>query len=148
MEDDVALSAALRFLLEVEGYEVRAFDSGEDLVGADLGGPTDCLVLDQLLGGMTGIEALERLRDRGVRAPAVLITTQLRKTVAARARAAGALVMEKPILGGRLVDVVREAVQRMHPATYVRNAPKLRAEGIRAPLEPCPQASPVPETNP
>lgn len=108
VEDDVALAAALRFLLEVEGFVVESFESAEELFAARPGDGIACLVLDQRLGGgATGIEALERLRAEGVDAPAILITTEAPRAVRARVEAAGGLLMEKPILGDRLVQTLR-----------------------------------------
>lgn len=110
VEDDVALSAALRFLLEVEGFAVENFESAEDLLAwtESAEGEIACVVLDQQLGaGMTGAEALERLRAQDIHAPAILITTDARPAVRRRVEAAGGIVMEKPILGDRLVRTLR-----------------------------------------
>jgi CheY-like chemotaxis protein len=64
------------------------------------------VVLDQHLPGISGLAAVEALRARGVRTPAVLITTQPGPHLLARAKRAGALVVEKPILGDRLLQVL------------------------------------------
>lgn len=108
VEDDVALSAALRFLLEVEGFAVESFDSAEDFLAWTPLDPVGCVVLDQRLGpGLTGVEALERLRANGVGTPAILITTGAGPDVRDRVEAAGGVVMDKPILGDRLVRMIR-----------------------------------------
>lgn len=66
-----------------------------------------CLILDQQLPGISGIEALEVLRARGVDAPTFLMTTQPGARLRARAKAARACILEKPILGDALVVAIR-----------------------------------------
>jgi len=110
VEDDAALGAALKFKLEVEGYDVELLDRAEPLLTRPFPETPVCLVVDLNLPGMTGLEALEALRRRGVTAPAILITTQPKRVVRTLARALGVQVVEKPILGERLSDVIRACV--------------------------------------
>ena len=107
VEDDVALGAALRFALEIEGYAVELMDAAEPLLDRTFPTGRTCLVTDQNLPGLSGVEAVEILRTRGVAAPAILMTTQVSPALRARAAKAGAAVVEKPILGRRLIDAIR-----------------------------------------
>ena len=55
VEDDTALAAALRFSLELEGYDVELCSSGEALLTLELPAKGACLVVDQrLTEDMTG----------------------------------------------------------------------------------------------
>ena len=110
VDDDAAVAHALKFSLELEGFEVRTFAEGEALL-AEAGLPErGCLVLDMNLPGADGLEVVRRLRERRVGLPAVLITTAPTPTLRARARAAGVPIVEKPLLGDALPDQVRRAV--------------------------------------
>lgn len=111
VEDDEAVLKALKFAFEVEGYVVHASANAEAMLGQ---APTGCVcfVLDLKLPGMSGLDLYDRLRANGQTAPAILITTHPPKAVLARAAQAGVQVMEKPLLGQKLTEAVRIAVQR------------------------------------
>jgi FixJ family two-component response regulator len=64
------------------------------------------LVIDQVLPGVAGVDANEALRARGFTSPAFLMTTGARRDLRARAKAAGASVLDKPILGDRLARAI------------------------------------------
>jgi DNA-binding response OmpR family regulator len=109
VEDDVALGRALKFTLEVDGYRVDLMDNAEDLLARPFADGPVCVVTDQHLPGLLGIEVLEALRGRGVAAPAILITTQPSPALRLRAAQAAVSLVEKPILG----DALRAAIQAL-----------------------------------
>ena len=84
---DDATRASMRFLLEVEGWEVCDFKSPEEFLENPHPG---CLVLEQDLPGLAGLELVEELRNRGITLPVVLISAQQDERFLARATAAGA----------------------------------------------------------
>lgn len=107
VEDDEAVRSALTFTLQLEGWTVIGLASGEALLEmAFPAGPT-CLVLDQLLEGISGLDALSALRERAVMAPAILITTHPPAAVRRRALSLGATLIEKPLLSDRLLATIR-----------------------------------------
>lgn len=109
-DDDAALCAALKFSLEVEGYRVATYDSGEALLQDALPPEGACLVVDERLPGISGLEALSQLRRRGVGLPAFLITTNPLRSTRRRAEALGVAIVEKPLLGDALLDPIRAAL--------------------------------------
>jgi FixJ family two-component response regulator len=110
VEDDLAVRLSLTFTLELEGFSVVAFESGETLLACDLPAGCDCLVLDQHMGELTGLDALAALRERGIDLPSFLITSHPTAVTRARAKALHARIIEKPLLGDVLVAALREAV--------------------------------------
>lgn len=110
VEDDPAVVSALKFSLELEGFEVIAYADGEALLDSRPWPQTGCLVLDYKLPGMNGLDLLDRLREADVTLPAILITTNPRNVVRARAASAGAQIIEKPLLTDALRDSVRSAL--------------------------------------
>lgn len=110
VDDDAALRTALKFSLELEGYDVAACESGEDLLTAILPTSDACLVVDYNLTGMNGLAALAELRRRDVRLPALLITSHPRPAVRQAAAAAQARIVEKPLLGDALLGEIRDAI--------------------------------------
>ncbi|WP_293675800.1 response regulator [uncultured Phenylobacterium sp.] len=107
VEDDAALGPALQFSLQVEGYRVELMGHAEALLERTLPEEPFAIVTDLNLPGLSGIEALEALRRRDVRAPAILLTSQPTRRLGARAAQAGVMVLEKPILSDRLAHALK-----------------------------------------
>ena len=112
VDDDKAVRVSLRNMMESEGFEVCAFSNGHDLLNEASLPATGCLIVDYHMPSMNGLELVSALRGRGVSIPAILITGNPTKYVRDRAAAIAVLVVEKPALGGYLLDCVREAVAK------------------------------------
>ena len=112
VDDDPAVVASLIFSLELEGFAVEAFDSGEMLVAqATLANPA-CLVIDYRLADIDGLSLLRLLRERGETCPAVIITTNPTRSVRQRTADAGAMLIEKPLLGDGLTAAIRHSIEQ------------------------------------
>ena len=110
VEDDTALCGALNFSLDLEGYDVRIFGTGEDLLASQLPITHACLVIDERLPGVTGLDALRELRRRGILLPALLITTNPTAVLRRAAAEAEVPIVEKPLLGDTLMREIRSAL--------------------------------------
>ena len=75
-EDDRDLSTAVRTLLERSGYMVDAVYDGVDAVDYALGGEYDGMILDWMMPGKDGVEALREIRAGGNRTPCILLTAR------------------------------------------------------------------------
>ena len=106
VDDDESVLGALTFLFEMEGFDVRAYRDGEDLLAEPHLPVSGCMIIDYKLPGVNGLDMLGRLRRRGVCLPAVLITTPT-PTVLALAAAANVPVVAKPNLDRVLLETVR-----------------------------------------
>lgn len=115
VDDDAALRTALTFTLELDGFLVQCFESGEALLQGKLPAPPVCLVLDQHLTGITGIETVAELRDRHVTLPALLITSHPKPSVREAAIALGVTIIEKPLLTDALVLAIHRAFATPRP---------------------------------
>jgi len=107
VDDDPAVLSALTFSLQVEGFTVRAYSSGAELLVDLPCGSPGCFVIDYKLPGMNGLELLIELRHRHVASPAILITTNPSMDLRDRAAAIGAALVEKPLLGEALFHEIR-----------------------------------------
>ena len=110
VDDDSALRMALTFMLELDGFAVTALDSGEALLLSVLPAAPVCLVLDQNMGGLTGLEALAALRAKNEHLPALLITSHPRPGIRETAALLGAVIVEKPLLGDSLNAAINAAM--------------------------------------
>ena len=105
VDDDAAVRDALTFSLESAGLCVTSFPDAETVLAADL--PTDaCFVLDQRLPGLSGLEAFEVLKARGVRQPTIFITSNPNAVFRRAAAAHGTPIVEKPLLGDALLEAL------------------------------------------
>jgi two-component system response regulator FixJ len=118
VDDDADVLSSLRFLLETDGFTLRAFRSGAAVLNATLSIDADCFVVDYKMPDMNGIDLASRLRGRDITAPVILITGYPDENISARAAAAGVNhVLRKPILGDSLVKRIRGAIQEAQSAT-------------------------------
>jgi two-component system response regulator FixJ len=109
VDDDPAVRSALAFSLQVEGFRVRAYRSGSDLLDDAALPDRGCLVIDYKLPDMTGLDLLSELRRRQSVLPAILITTHPSAAVREQAAAFAVQVVEKPLLSETLFDAIRAA---------------------------------------
>jgi FixJ family two-component response regulator len=106
VDDDRAVRNSLKFSLEIEGCAVRAYGDGNELLSDPDLGASSCLIVDHYLPGISGLEAIERLRERCIRVPAILITSHPSAAVAKRAARAAVPIVEKPLLEHGLLEQI------------------------------------------
>jgi FixJ family two-component response regulator len=110
VDDDPAVCNSLKFSLEIEGYTVRTYPDGAALLNeADLN-DCACLVIDQNLPGLVGIDVVTRLRERHIAAPVILITSHPNAALGRNASRAGIHIVEKPLLDNALIDRIRRTL--------------------------------------
>ena len=112
VDDDADLLGALRFSLELDGLRVIAHRKAETVDAAALPLTDACLVLDYKLPSANGLELLDELRAAGVTLPAILVTSHASIEVRRRTREAGAVLIEKPLLGETLISAIHAAIDR------------------------------------
>jgi two-component system response regulator FixJ len=109
VDDDPAVRNSLKFSLEIEGFTVCAYASGSELLSERAIPACNCLVVDQRLPGITGLDLISMLRAQKISAPAILITSQPNAQLTRRAAGANVPIVEKPLLGNALMDRIRDA---------------------------------------
>lgn len=110
VDDDPAVLSSLGFLFEIEGFRVRLYPNGAALLREDAIPVDGCLVVDQRLPDILGLELIGTLRARDIALPAFLITTAPTPSVLAEAAQSSVSVVEKPLLTGTLLEQVRHAL--------------------------------------
>jgi DNA-binding response OmpR family regulator len=75
VDDDVALAELLREFLELQGFEVALAHRAEDALDVIAARPPELVVLDVMLPGISGFEALRRLRERHD-VPVIMLTAR------------------------------------------------------------------------
>jgi len=110
VDDDPAVRNSLQFSLEIEGYTVRCYASAAELLCLTELPCCHCLVVDQRLPGMNGLDLIAALRARQLAVPAILITSQPSAVLSERAARTHVPIVEKPLLGNSLLDKIHAMV--------------------------------------
>jgi FixJ family two-component response regulator len=111
IDDDDSTLRALQRLLETAGLPSAGYESAEQVLASDAYDDAACVVSDQRLPGMSGLELLAALRARNVTSPFILITANDSPRVRAEAGARGATYLAKPFLGAELLDAIEAATE-------------------------------------
>jgi DNA-binding response OmpR family regulator len=74
VEDDLAIAAAIRSILEEAGEAVDVANDGSDALGWTETYPYDLVILDVVLPGMDGLAVCRALRAGGARMPILMLT--------------------------------------------------------------------------
>ncbi len=110
IDDDDAVRDSTRALLESYGYEVRDHASAEQFLRDD-GARPECLLVDQHMPGMTGLDLLEHLRAKGDRTPALMMTGRSDPSLEPRATRIGVKLLHKPVPEDQLVSWIEQMRQ-------------------------------------
>ena len=98
VDDDRGVRDSLRFLLETAGHAVETYASGARFLAEADPARFACLVLDQRMPQVAGLDLLALLRGRGVATPTLLIVSAPSPAVSLRAAELGVRrVLEKPL---------------------------------------------------
>lgn len=96
VDDNAALLKSMQFLLGIEGHTVVAYSSAAAFLDDQATTPA-CLIVDQQMPGMTGLELVARLRQSGNALPVLLMSGLLSSQIVVQAADLGiAQVLDKP----------------------------------------------------
>ena len=109
VDDDRSMRRSLRRLLKVSGWHVQTFASAEAFLAKSDSDGSGIVLIDIQLPGMTGLELLDRLRDRAVPCQAIAMSGSNDATVEAQALSLGAaLFLQKPFDPQILLDTLEQ----------------------------------------
>lgn len=116
VDDDRSVRDALANWLRSVGIASQTFACGKDLLRSEALGGFACVILDQRMPGMSGLDILRELNARGARIPAIMISAHDDPDTRQRAQAAGAFAfVTKPFADLSLMEVVYDALERGAP---------------------------------
>jgi two-component system response regulator FixJ len=110
IDDDAAVRHSLKFSLEIEGFSVRSYANAHEVLSAVEFPESSCLIVDQNMPGMSGLNLLAMLRRRGILVPAILISAHVTRALRDEAARGGIPLVEKPFLGDSLVNQIRAVI--------------------------------------
>ncbi|MBW2468314.1 MAG: response regulator [Deltaproteobacteria bacterium] len=114
VEDEPGVVAAIRFLMEQQGYRVKVAEKGEDALRLILKNKPHLVLLDIMLPGMSGWEVCEQIRlnpdYRSVKI--AFLTARSDEAEVARGLALGAdAYITKPFKNDKLIARVKSLLQ-------------------------------------
>ena len=111
VDDDEWVAESLKLLLETFGFEVWSYGSGADFLVDCRHRSAACLIIDQHMPGMSGLDVVAHLQREGIRRPTILISGRLDTKTTERAAGLGVMrIVEKPFEAEGLVDLIRTAL--------------------------------------
>lgn len=114
VDDDEAVRQSLAFLLSTAGIPIRVYESATAFLRALPSVQDGCLITDVRMPDMTGIELLQRLQQKSVPLPVIVITGHGDIPLAVEAMKSGAIdFIEKPFAEDSILKAVRAAEARV-----------------------------------
>lgn len=113
VDDDEELLKSTAFLLRMAGFDVLTYDSAESFLELDDATRPGCLVLDQRMPGMTGMELQEAMVERSETLPIIFLSAHGDIPMAMQAVHRGAEdFLVKPADPQVLIEAVRKACEK------------------------------------
>ena len=113
VDDDAAVRGGLVRQLAAEGWNARAYASATEFLERAPLAEVGCILLDNRMPGMSGIELLERLAGGGIAPPVVFLSGNGDVETGVEAMKLGAVdFLVKPVDGDALIAAVRKALER------------------------------------
>ncbi len=110
IDDDAGVRNSLRLVMKDAGIPLVSFTSGQDFIDNFDPAGIGCILLDQRMPGMNGLELQQNLRERNVSIPVILLTGHADVPLAVQAIRAGAFdIVEKPYKEELLTERIRAA---------------------------------------
>lgn len=111
IDDDEAIRDALGFVLEMNDLPARTYGSAEEFLAVAEALSGGCVVTDVRMPGMSGLDLVKRLKERGIGLPVVVITGHGDVPLAVEAMRAGVIdFIEKPFDDEALLRSIRMAL--------------------------------------
>jgi FixJ family two-component response regulator len=118
VDDDEAVRDSLKLLLELEGFHVNAFASGDEYLEARVDDSQAVLLLDLHMTGSTGQDVIERLVRMPAHPPIIVITAFDDARTKKQVTEAGArTLLPKPVDHALLLA----EIESCHPALAKRH---------------------------
>ena len=123
IDDDASMRSAIKELIEAVGISCQTFESGQELLRAELPDVPSSLVLDVRLPGLSGLNLQRELSERGINMPIIFITGHGDIPMSVQAMKAGAVeFLTKPFREQDLLDAIEQGIERDRSARQQQNA--------------------------
>ena len=113
VDSDAAVLDSVSLVLEIHGWQVRTYSSGESFLDDLSRRHPDCVVLDPHLPRLSGADVVRTVSKGNGHIPVIALTARpTSKLTADVAKAGVAAVLTKPVSEETLVSSIQEAVKK------------------------------------
>ncbi|MDQ3245636.1 MAG: PAS domain-containing protein [Pseudomonadota bacterium] len=109
VDDDPDVRSFIAASLEEEGYRVRQASDGQEALDAIASEPSELVILDFIMPGLSGAEVASKIRETRPDQP-ILFVSGYSETEAIKRTAPDAPLLQKPFRAGALQHAVRKAL--------------------------------------
>lgn len=114
VDDDASVRRSVGFMLKTSGHQVQSYESGAELLKNSAQLEQGCILLDIRMPGMDGLEVQQKLQEKGIGLPVIIMTGHGDVGLAVRAMKAGAVdFIEKPFEKDTLFSSLDEGFRRL-----------------------------------
>ena len=111
VDNDPGIRRAAAQLLSAFGFAAETFDSAGAFLNASASRKAACLVIDILIGGVSGVDLAQRLAAAGCKCPIIFTCTLADQTIRSDAAAAGGIAcLHKPFPADLLIETIIKAI--------------------------------------
>ncbi|MFO1014220.1 MAG: response regulator FixJ [Caulobacteraceae bacterium] len=129
IDDDDAMRDSLGFLLEMQGFDCRLYESADRFVKELPNLEPGCIITDIRMPGLSGLELVQKLKEAKVALPVIVVTGHGDVSLAVEAMKAGVVdFLEKPFPDDVLLASVNDALARITPGDSLGQQ---RAEALK-----------------
>lgn len=113
VEDDEETRRSLEWLFRHSSIPTKTYESAQPFLDNYCTGDCGCLILDLNLPGMSGLDLAQKMRQRHIELPIIILTGTADVPTAVEAMKAGAMdFVPKPFRGRQLVNLVKQAIDK------------------------------------
>lgn len=121
VEDDVALAAVYRSRLELEGFDIREVNNGEEALSAAVEFKPDLILLDAMMPKISGFDVLDILRNTpdttNIRVIMLTALSQPKDKERAEALGVDDYLVKSQVVIGDVVERIRHHLGLSAPAS-------------------------------
>lgn len=116
VDDDSAVRQSVADLLDSEGITTECFDSVESFLESVLDSqePCGCIIADQRMPGMSGVDLKRVLIEKQIETPVILLTGYRDVAIDTEAKSLGIFaILEKPYPPADLIAITEKALDEV-----------------------------------
>lgn len=111
VDEDASVRKSVRSLFGAFGFEVRDYGSAEAFLEQFCGSRPGCVITEERLEGMTGLQLQEHLQRLGAALPVIIMTSDVDSTLSTQATQTGVVALiQKPFVDRILLDRVQQTL--------------------------------------
>lgn len=120
LDDEPSLCEVIAIQLELAGYQTLMANDPLDALEILDHHTVDVIISDLMLPNLTGLQFLDRVRQRKDQQPPVILMSGSTDGFKNEAIARGAVaILEKPFFGQSLMDAVKNTLESLNPAAEI-----------------------------